>query len=117
MRRLADLPVAAKVGLVLLVPLLALVTLAGLAARGYAQAGDLRTAAALGSAADRAAGALGRERYAALVLLDGLGGDARAGFAARAAATDDAIRSLRGFPDAAGLAAELDALPALRAQA
>ncbi|MEV8512625.1 ATP-binding protein [Dactylosporangium sp. NPDC051484] len=129
-RRLADRPVGAKVGLVLLIPLLGLLGLAGVVAYGYGRqdelTGDLRAAVAAGVAADRAAAELSGERYAAAgLLLSGTDLDqhtARIALDVRAAGADPAVRALRTKAARAGLltpalSTGLDRLGSLRAGA
>ncbi|MER7001840.1 nitrate- and nitrite sensing domain-containing protein [Dactylosporangium sp. NPDC000555] len=129
-RRLADRAAGAKVGLVLFVPLLGLLGLAGVAAYGYGKqdvlTGDLRAAVAAGVAADRAAAELSGERYAAAVLLlSGTDLDhhtARAALDVHVAGADPALNALRTKAARAGLltpalSADLDGLGPLRAGA
>ncbi|GAA2354611.1 sensor histidine kinase [Dactylosporangium salmoneum] len=121
-----DRPVAVKIGLALLVPLLGLLGLAGVGAHAYAGEGrtvrDLRVAIAAGIAADRAAGELSEERRAAAeLLLTGTDAD-RAALDEQAAATDTAVLALRAAAGPAGLlapelSAGLDDLRPLRARA
>jgi signal transduction histidine kinase len=120
---LADIPVAAKLALVLVLPLAALLPLAGVAAAVYAgqsgRIGDLRGAVAAGAEAGRVTDGLQRERLTAARLLSGAGNDARDVFAADTARTDAAVARFRALlPRAApGLAADLDGLAGLRARA
>ncbi|MEV0563439.1 nitrate- and nitrite sensing domain-containing protein [Dactylosporangium sp. NPDC050588] len=112
----ADIPVAAKLVLVLLLPLLALIGLAGVTVAVYAdRAGDVKGAVASAVAASAEAGrvvdGLQRERLA-------LAGTARPTPAGDPARTDAAAARFRavaaGVPGAAGA---LDGLDALRARA
>lgn len=122
---LADVPVAAKIALVLFLPLAGLLGLAGVAASIYAgqggRGGDLRGAVAAGAEAGRVADGLQRERLAIARLLSGGGDGARDAFAAEAARTDTAVTALRGrlarIGGAGALAAGLDGLAALRTRA
>ena len=119
--RLADIPFAAKLVLILVLPLAGLLTLAGVTASVYAgqtgRVGDLRGAVAAGAEAGRVADGLQRERLAAARMLSGA--DARDAFAAEAARTDAAVARLRApLPQAsAEIVAGLDGLAVLRARA
>ncbi|GGM14203.1 nitrate- and nitrite sensing domain-containing protein [Dactylosporangium sucinum] len=114
--RLADLPVVAKLGLILVVPLLGLLALTGYAVSAAVTAGpgDLRAVAAVAAEAGHVADGLQRERLA-------LASGGPAG--SEASATDAAVERFRGRvarldpDDPAGppLRRVLDALTALRA--
>ncbi|MET7392158.1 nitrate- and nitrite sensing domain-containing protein [Dactylosporangium sp. NPDC005572] len=114
--RLADLPVVAKLGLVLVVPLLGLLVLTGYAVSAAVAAGpgDLRGVTAVAGEAGHVADGLQRER---LALAQG------APTAAEAALTDAAVERFRdrvarldpGDPDGPALRRILDAVTALRA--
>ncbi|MDG6108955.1 sensor histidine kinase [Dactylosporangium aurantiacum] len=126
---LADVPVVAKIALVLILPLAGLLGLAGVATSAYAEQvgriGDLRGAVAAAAQAGRVADGLQRERLAIARLLSGGGAAARDAFAAEAARTDAAVTVLRdrlarfdgaGDPGAR-VVAGLDGLAVLRARA
>ncbi|MEV0129482.1 nitrate- and nitrite sensing domain-containing protein [Dactylosporangium sp. NPDC050688] len=122
---LADVPVAAKIALVLVLPLAGLLGLAGVAVTVYTgqdgRIGDLRGAVAAGAEAGRVADGLQRERLAIARLLSGGGDGARDAFAAEAARTDAAVTALRSRLARVGggddLDAGLDGLAVLRARA
>src|SRR5690242_16617116 len=118
--RLAELPVGARLGLLLAVPLLAL---AGLAAVVLAPTSGPGVRLA-GAATDGLLDGLQRERLAAARRFADGSDTARTGYLARAALTDHVLERYRSraadLPDAGGLRARiggaLDALPTLRAR-
>ncbi|MEV4514297.1 sensor histidine kinase [Dactylosporangium sp. NPDC049525] len=122
---LADIPVAAKLAIILVLPLAAVLALTGVAASGYAaqsgRIGDLRGAVAAGAEAGRVADGLQRERLAIARLLSGAGDGALDAFAAEAARTDAAVARFRALlpraGGAPGIVAGLDGLAVLRARA
>lgn len=121
----ADIPVVAKLALVLVLPLAGLFALTGLTASVYAgqtgRIGDLRAAVAAAAEAGRVTDGLQRERLAIARLLNGAGDSARDAFAAEAARTDLAVARLRVLlaqvEGAPGVTAGLDGLAVLRARA
>ncbi|MET7423361.1 nitrate- and nitrite sensing domain-containing protein [Dactylosporangium sp. NPDC005555] len=122
----ADVPVAAKLALILVLPLAGLLGLAGVAASVYAdrsgRAGDLRGAVSAAAEAGRVADGLQRERLAAARLLSGAASGAAlaasftASFTASFAGTDAAVVRLRASGAALGAVGNLDGLALLRAR-
>src|SRR5689334_17147964 len=118
--RLADLPVGARLGLLLAVPLLALT---GFAAFVLAPTSGPSVRLA-GSATDGLLDGLQRERLAAARRFSDGSDTARTGYLARAAQTDQVLQRYRDragdLPAGGGLRARiggaLDALPTLRAR-
>ncbi|MFC4046646.1 nitrate- and nitrite sensing domain-containing protein [Dactylosporangium siamense] len=116
---IADIPVAGKLALVLILPLAGLLGLAGVAASGYAaqsgRIGDLRAAVAAGAQAGLVTDGLQRERLA-LARLHGRD-DARDAFATEAAGTDAAVARFRAaaahVDGGAALARAVDGLDGL----